>query len=228
VNEIAQLWAADTSPGLVSQLTLAIPLALAAGFSPTTLAVLVYYLSGSQPLRPALAFLFGALAITVPVAVAGVVVLRSADIEPRDRRSPSAGVDIALGVALLVFALVLSRRAQRPVQAERTRQRTVRSAFALGLLLNLPSLFFLAALKHLSDADARILPTGLAVALIVALDLITVEVVIVLFLMAPDWTRRHLVLVNEWTKRHGRPALMWLAVLGGCYLIARGLVFGLT
>jgi hypothetical protein len=211
------------APGLASQLAAAIPLALVAGFSPTTLAVLVYYLRAERPLRPILAFLAGATLITVAVAVAGLLVLGSTHITPRRHRTPSAGVDLVLGVAALGLAIYLDRRRRRPRPPPKPRPRSVGAAFLLGVVFYVPSLFYLAALKNISDTEAHVLPLSLATLLLVLLDLITIEAVVVLYLLQPEWTRRQLELANDWARRNGPTVLVAAACGAGTYLVFKGI-----
>jgi Sap-like sulfolipid-1-addressing protein len=213
--------ASGSNPSLTGQLAAAIPLALVAGFSPTAVAVLIFYLGGEAPRRTLFAFLTGAAITTGLVAAAGIVILQGTGTVPRRHRSPSAALDLLLGAAMLVLAAVLARRPPR-TRPPKQRRRDPRGAFLLGLLLYTPSLFYLAALKQIADADARVVATAVSTLIVVALVLVSVEVPIALYLLAPDRTMRQLGALNGWMRRHSRTALVGAAAAAGVYLVVRG------
>ena len=95
----------------------AVPPALAASFSPTTLLIVAGLLSRGRPLRLAFSFLAAAGVVTVAVGFAVVGALAASGWDNK-RKHPSAppAIDLALGAAALLFAIMIARHAPREVK----------------------------------------------------------------------------------------------------------------
>ena len=104
---------AAASPSLWTQLAAAVPLALIATFSPTSVAVIIWYLGLESPRPLLMAYLGGAFLITALVAVVALFLLQGTRTVPHGRATPSATVDIVLGVALLATAVMVARRSSK-------------------------------------------------------------------------------------------------------------------
>jgi hypothetical protein len=87
----------------------ALPLAVAAGIYPLGLAIVVRYLGDPPSLRHAFAYLGGAATVTLGAGAVIVTVLRVAALPERQERTLGAGMQMFLGVVLLVLALWLRR-----------------------------------------------------------------------------------------------------------------------
>ena len=92
-----------------------------------------------------------------------------------------------------------------------------------GIALYLPSPTYLAALEEVGSAKMAPAVTAVWVLIVVALVLITVEVPVLLFLLAPDWTVPKLEAVNAWLDRHGHTLLVWVVGAIGLWLFLDGL-----
>ncbi|WP_131784247.1 GAP family protein [Protofrankia symbiont of Coriaria ruscifolia] len=90
--------------------TSALFLALAAGVYPLGLAIVLRYLGEPPSMRHAFAYLAGTASITLGAGVAILVTLRGSGLTERSRPTPSGGIEVFLGVALLYVAFRLNRR----------------------------------------------------------------------------------------------------------------------
>ena len=94
----------------------------------------------------------------------------------------------------------------------------------VGIALYLPSPVFLSALQVVGTTKMSTAATVLWVIIVVALVLITVEVPVLLFLLAPDWTVPKLQAVKGWLDRNGRTLLVAVVGLIGLWEFIDGLV----
>jgi hypothetical protein len=217
---------ATSNPTLSTQIGPAILLAVAACVSPTALAVLIYYLGRPSAKRLALGFLGGAFVMTFAVGLTGILVLGGIDLNPGHHRSPSAGLDIALGGAMLAAALVLllrkaKKRGGDPPAKER-RGSTV-SAVLLGLAMYTPSLLYLAALKQVADADPSTAGAVFSALILTLCVLLFVEIPVGLFLLFPEATNTRLKAFDAWIHRHLATVGIWAFTIGGLYMLGYGI-----
>jgi hypothetical protein len=216
---------ATSNPALSTQLAQAIPFALAATVYPPAIAVLIYYLGAKSPKRLVLAYYFGAFAMTLVVGIVGISLLGDASINPKEHPNPSAGLDMVLGVLMLAAALLLARRKPRPKDETVPKRRSggPGGAAALGVVMYLPSLFYLSAMKEVADAN----PGGVAIvlsALVLTLCvLLFIEIPIILFLLFPTRTDARLKQFDGWLHREGRKLLIWGFTIGGLFLVGQGI-----
>jgi hypothetical protein len=217
---------ATSNPSLSTQLAAAIPLALAACVYPPAIAILVYYLGRESPRRLVLAYYGGAFTMTLIVGIVGIAVLTGADVNPKEHPAPSAGLDIALGAAMLAAAFLLARRKPVPRTEKPPKQRRVGAwgAVLLGIVMYTPSLFYLSAMKTVADAEPSAVATVLSALLLTLCVLLFLEIPIGLYLRFPDATHTRLSVFYDWLRGNGRTVLMWGFAIGGLYMFGRGVV----
>jgi hypothetical protein len=224
VLAIVQPMLAAASPGLWTQLAAAVPLALLATLSPTSVAVIIWYLGLASPRRLVAAYLGGAFLITALVAVAALFLLQGSQTVPHSHPAPSATVDIILGGALLATAVAVARHKPKQRETPKERRHDPKGAFALGVAMWTPSVAYLAALKLISDANAPAVSTVIASLVIIFCVLLVVEVPIGFYFFYPDRTEVKLKAFHEWLHRHGRTILIWGLAAGGAYMVVHGVV----
>lgn len=206
-----------------------IALAFAASIYPPAVAAVIALGRGSQVRSRVLAFVTAAILVTYAMGVLVLFVLKDVGATGL-HYTPSAAVDLALGVLLLGVAVRLTRprasRSERSGESKLERRlQSRRLAFVLGLTLYaLPSPIYVGAVKTIADAQ---LSTGsqlavLAVALAVMLWMI--EVPMLLLVIVPERAGRTLEQINAWFIRNGRRLAMLACVGAGLYLIANGVV----
>jgi threonine/homoserine/homoserine lactone efflux protein len=214
---------ATSAPSLSTQLAAAIPLTLVACLSPSAVAIVIWYLGQESPRRLVLAYLAGAWAVSAVVAIAAILLLHGTKLTPKHHPAPSAGVDMTLGLAMLVTAVVYVRRQPAEKGPKKARRHDPRGALLLGVVMYLPSLFYLAALKQLADADAGLLVTALSGLLLVVIVVLIVEIPVGLYLLFPDGTGRQLKAFDEWMRRHQRVIVVAGLTGAGLYLLGTGI-----
>jgi hypothetical protein len=213
-------------------------LAILSAFWPTLVVVDVLAFHTPNPERVLVAFLVGGLISTITIGTLVVLNLQQTAALTDSRSTTDPALNIAVGTLALVAAYVLDRvpdlhlrrrRHGREPKRSPFTERAIESgaplAFVAGLLLNiLPGVFPLIALKNLAELDYSAAET---VAVLVGFYLVTfafIEIPIVSYLVAPDWTRTRVAEFNDWLHAHQRRVAVWALVVGGVYLIGRGVL----
>ena len=213
-------------------------LALAAAVYPTLLAGVIILLTRPRPAGQLTAFLLGGMACSV---TAGLVVLGVMEQSGQFDSSSQAGspvLDLAAGLASLAIGWAIAtgrprrvalRVADRPPPDPERPLRALGGGslpliFVLGALLNLPGIWYLAALKEISTANYG--TTG-DVLLILGFNVVMftlVEAPLLGYLLAPDRTKAAVDDFNAWLRGHKRQVGAGVAFAVGIYLIVKGLI----
>jgi hypothetical protein len=211
----------------------ALSLALAASIYPPAVAVVIALGKGTDVrLR---VFLLVSAAIFTVFATGALLLLLFGElaVSGSHHRTPSAGLEIAIGLLLLGLAYRVARPAPAkavpeqqagPSKTERYLE-SRRLVIVLGVILYaLPSPIYLAAVKEIADANASTSQelTYLAVTVVVMLWMI--EVPMLMLLLLPGRSAAAREAVNDWFAAHGRRLGVVVAAGVGVYLIAAGLV----
>jgi hypothetical protein len=214
---------------------------LAAALNPTLLTATTVMLLLPSPKRLLLGYLLGAYMTSITLGLVIVFALEDSGAvdTTKDKISPAA--DIALGLILLVVAFMLhsGRRAERSAQRkekkagkeEKTpRWREVmskgraRDTFIVGALLTLPGASYLAGLSEISKQDLSTPTTVLCVIGANLVMLAILEVPLLGYTFAPDWTRKAMERFKEMLTKNGERILFFVALVMGLALVLRGLV----
>ena len=207
----------------------AIPLALISSLYPLGLAAILLLAETARPRPRVGVFLIGALACTLTVGFVVVFVLHDARIGQGSEQSDQYWLRLAIGVVFMAVAVFLARRPPRP---NRGPSRVSRAAsqgglfaiFVVGVALYLPSPTYLSALQVVGTTKMSDAATAIWVVIVVAIVLITVEVPVLLFLLAPGWTVPKLQAVNAWLDRNGHTLLVAVVGAIGLWEFLDGLV----
>jgi hypothetical protein len=226
-------------------------LAIAAAVYPTLLAIVIIVLGRPQPVRLLGAFLAGAMLVSVTVGLVILFALKdSGAVDTSSHRSVSPAVDVAVGLISLAVAVGLATGRDKPF-AERRRARkeakadpsaeprdpwttrlmsrdSLLIAFALGVVLDLPSVFYLEALKEIAKASH---PTSVDVLLVVVFNVVmfaALEVPLVAYILEPERSAAAVNRINAWLSGHMRQIGIVVAGALGLYLFVSGLVDLLT
>ena len=207
----------------------AIPLALISSLYPLGLAAIMLLTQATRPRPKVSVFLAGALACTLAVGFVVVFALHGAGVGQSSQRSDQYWLWLVSGVLFVAAAAVLARRPPKPSRGPSRLSRAAGQGglfaiFVAGIALYLPSPTYLAALEEVGSTKMSPAATAVWVLIVVALVLITVEVPVLLFLLAPDWTVPKLEAVNAWLDRHGHTLLVWVVGAIGLWLFLEGLV----
>jgi hypothetical protein len=207
----------------------AIPLALISSLYPLGLAAILLLAETARPRPRVGVFLIGALACTLTIGFVVVFVLHGAGVGQSSQQSGQYGLRLAIGLVFMAAAVFLARRPPRP---NRGPSRVSRAAsqgglfaiFVVGVALYLPSPTYLSALQVVGTTKMSAAATAVWVIIVVAIVLITVEVPVLLFLLAPGWTVPNLQAVNAWLDRNGHTLLVAVVGAIGLWEFIDGLV----
>jgi hypothetical protein len=210
----------------------AISLALAASLYPPALAAVIAMGRGSEVRLRVLLFAVVAYFTVFLVGVLILLLFKEAGASSRQVRTPSAGLYIAAGAALLFLAARLRRpRARSKPAKESGRSKTDRylesrwGVLALAVILYIvPSPIFVGGVKSIVDTHASTTQQLAYLAQMLLIMLWLIELPIVMLIVLRERGVSVLESVNSWFSRHGRA----LAVVGsagvGVYLLIVGVV----
>ena len=223
----------------------ALPYALAAALNPTLLGATTVMLLLDHPKRLLVGYLAGALMTSVTLGLVIVFALDGSASTAQHTLSPA--MDLALGVLLLVIAFVIrpgrqpketGRLAERrrkkeewkgdkgpPLWQRKLSQGSARTTFVVGALLTLPGASYLIGLHKIGDGDPSVAGAIVAVLLFNVIMLALLELPLIGFIFAPDWTPRAVDRFKNWMSRNARRLGFRLALVIGVLLIVRGLIY---
>jgi len=216
-------------------------LALAAAFYPALLAGVVMILMRPRPAKLLLAFYIGGMLVSVSFGVAIVRWLHDSGIVQPSNHVTRPIVDIVAGVLSLGVAAAVWRGRMDWISERRARRREARPerpswtaralgresmliAFAVGVVLNLPGVWYLAALADIAEAKLSVADE---LALILGFNLVMfllVEVPLLMYLFDPLGTQRRVEAFSAWIQGHVRQIAVTIATGVGVWLITKGIV----
>jgi hypothetical protein len=217
--------------------------ALTAALYPALLAATTVMLLAERPKRMLLGYLLGALLTSITLGLIIVFAFEGSN-SPTDtaQHTLSPVADIAIGVLLLAVAGVLrsgflarrgerrrARRAEKKGEGPPRWQRTLnagsaRIAFVVGAVLSLPGASYLAGLHSIAQHDLSTAATVAAVVVFNLVMLVLLEIPLVAYTVAPDWTPGAVERFKAWVRRVGpRAAVIGSATIGALSVI-RGVV----
>jgi hypothetical protein len=225
-------------------------LSLVAAANASLLAAVTVMLFLPSPKRLLLGYLFGALLVSLAVGFVIVFVVHDASSTTTARNAVSPSIDIALGLIFAFVAYVLwaghdqrlkERRAHKhaaagdapaekgPSKVEQLLGRgSARVTFALGVVLTLPGVSYLAALHDLQELGYSAVGKILVIIGFNVMLLLLIEIPLAGYLVAPERTVVEVQRFRSWLSRRGRRmAVIGFAVIG-VLLLVRGIVGYLT
>lgn len=216
-------------------------LAFLAALYPTLLAATTVMLMLPHPKRLLFGYLIGAAMTSVTLGLLIVFTLRDSGLVHTTKTTLGPGADIAIGCLALLIAFVLGTGRDRRV-VERRRERhpakddgpprwqralgrgSARVTFAVGALLTLPGATYITALYRIADEE---LADPATVGVVLAFNLIMLmllEVPLLGYLLAPEWTPKAVERFRSALSRRGREWAVRGATVVGLLMIARGIV----
>jgi hypothetical protein len=208
----------------------ALALALAASIYPPAVAAVIALGRGSQVRSRVLAFVLAAAFVTYATGTLMLFALEDLGANGSVHYTPSAALDLALGVLLMGLAAHLRRRQPRKPgpsgssKIERYLQ-SRRLAFVLGVTLYvLPSPIYVGAVKTIADAKLSTSSELLSLAATVAVMLWLIELPMLMLILVPARASSALERINAWFALRGRLLAVLACALAGVYFAIRGLV----
>ena len=217
-------------------------LSLTASLNPTLVAATTLMLLLDRPARLMAGYLLGAYTTSIALGLVIVFSLSNSSASNTTENTISPAVDIGLGAIALTIAFVLAtnrdegvrerRRAKKAANPDKEPPRwqrelskgSARTTFIVGALLTLPGASYLAGLDQIHKLHYS---TAVTVLLVIGFNLVMLwllEVPLVSFLVAPQWTPHAVDRTKAWVSRHARVVAIRGSATVGLLLIVKGLV----
>jgi Sap-like sulfolipid-1-addressing protein len=225
---------------LVEQMGEVILLSLTASLNPTLLAATTVMLLLDNPAKLMGGYLLGAYLTSITLGL--VIVFSSPSSSNTAKKTLSPAADLALGALFLVLAWVIhaggvarlnerrrARKAAKPDKGPPRWQRELskgspRTTFVIGALLTLPGASYLAALERIHKLHYS---TAVTVLVVIGFNIVMLwllEVPLVSFLVAPDWTPGAIDRAKSAVSRHAHTFAVRGFGLVGLLLVIKGIV----
>jgi Sap, sulfolipid-1-addressing protein len=217
-------------------------LAFLAALYPTLLAATTVMLMLPHPKRLLLGYLLGAAMTSITLGLVIVFTLRNSGIAQTTKATLGPGEDIVLGCLALVVAYVLGSGRDEPLR-ERRRERkaakgpqgpprwqqflgrgSARVTFAVGAVLTLPGATYITALYRIADEELADPATVGVVLAFNAIMLMLLEIPLLAYTFAPEWTPRAIERFKAKLRERGRVWGVRVAAGLGLLMIARGVI----
>jgi hypothetical protein len=228
----------------VSDLASIFFLSLLAMFTPTLLAAVTIMMLLPNPKRLMLGYLLGAYTTSI---TAGLLIVFSLHGSGSESTAHTMGPieDIVVGLLALLVAYVLRsdrdarlrerrRRRKEAKQGEGEKKESfpermlgrgsARITFVVGVLLTFPGVSYLTALDRMAKLDATSAELVLLVVVFCVIQQLLLEVPLLGYAFAPDWTKDAVARFRAWLGRNGRRAGVWVAAVIGVLLVLRGVI----
>jgi hypothetical protein len=219
-------------------------LSLLAMFTPTLLAAVTVMMLMPNPKRLMLGYLLGAYATSI---TAGLLIVFSLHGSASEGTAHTMGPieDIVVGLLALLVAYVLGSGRDARLQERRRRRKEAkegegekkesfpermlgrgspRITFVVGVLLTFPGVSYLTALDRMAKLDATSAELVLLVVVFCVIQQLLLEVPLLGYTFAPDWTKDAVARFRAWLGRKGRRAGVWVAAVIGVLLVLRGVI----
>jgi hypothetical protein len=214
--------------------------ALTAALNPTLLGATTVMLLLDHPKRLLVGYLLGALMTSVTLGLIIVFTLDGSASTAQHELSPA--MDLALGGILLLVAFMIrpgrpregGRRRRKkeakgdkgpPLWQRKLSQGSARVTFVVGALLTLPGASYLIGLHKIADRDPSTVGAIVWVLAFNLVMLVLLEVPLIGFVFAPEWTPRAVDRFKDWFSRNSRRLAFRAALVIGVLLIVRGLIY---
>jgi Sap, sulfolipid-1-addressing protein len=209
--------------------------------NPTLIAVTTVMLLLPSPKKLMLGYLIGAYLTSITLGLVIVFSAEHSGIVSSGKQSVNPAIDFALGGLLIVISLLLRSDRDRGIRerrAEHKREKpkkppkwqtflskgNFKVTIAVGALLTLPGASYLAALTSLAKLHYS---TAVTVVIVVAINLVMLallEVPLLCFAFAPDWTPGAIERAKQFLRIHGRRYLIRGFMVLGVLLIVRAVI----
>jgi Ca2+/Na+ antiporter len=214
-------------------------------FNPTLLAAvtIMMLLPGTKKLM--VGYLLGAYLTSITAGLLIVFSLNDSGSVESAKQTLSPIEDLVVGaIALLVGYVLLSgrgeemrerrqRRKEAKAEAKEPKESlperllgrgSARVTFAVGVVLTFPGVSYLTALDRMAKLDASDAEIVLLVVGFCVMQQMLLELPLVGYTFAPDWTQDAVTRFRSWLGRNGRRAGAYVALAIGALLILRGVI----
>jgi Sap-like sulfolipid-1-addressing protein len=218
-------------------------LAFTAALNPKLLALDLLLIENRRPRTMFLCVLLGGMTVALTIGLLDVLTIHADAITAQGRAS--AGVDLALGLLLLVAGGLLAsgrlhRRQRTPVpagnmppeQPEKKESWAARVlaeprlglAMLVGALVGLPGASYIAALHNLVAGKYSTVTQVIAVVVFVVIEFLLIIIPFAFLQLRPEATKALLKRFQDWLLGHAFQLMAGIALALGAYLTISGLV----
>ncbi len=215
--------------------------ALAATANPSLLAAVTVMLLTPYPKRLMLGYLLGAYTTSFAVGLAVVFELHGSGAVSSSRHILSPAADVVIGAVAVAVAVGLATDRDAPLRRWRERRRerkgsrqgpswqermlakgSARITFVVGAALSFPGVTYLNALRHIVALKAPAFAAVLLVVFFCVMQQLLLELPLLSYAFAPEWTAAAVRRVRAWLARRGRQIMVIVIAALGIVLIVRG------
>jgi hypothetical protein len=215
-------------------------LAFLAALNPKLLAVDLLLIENRRARMMFLCLLAGGMGVAIAVGFLDVFLLHADAVKAQG--SASAGLDLALGVPLLIIGTLIvtgrlhgRRRKRVPESGEKAAkgegwaQRVLREprfglAVLIGAVVGTPGASYITALHQLITSKSSTATQAIAVVIFTIIEFTLVIVPFAFLELRPESTKRQLKRAQDWITIHARQLVGIAALVAGAYMAITGLV----
>lgn len=217
-------------------------LAFLSAVNPKLLGVDLLLIDNERPRRMFACFLLGGMGIALTIGLLDVFVLKSDTLSTQG--SASAGLDLAVGVPLVVIGVLLATDrmhgrknepvpagpgVEQPAKKEGWAQRVLREprpglAVAVGALCGTPGALYITALHDLVTGNSSTATQAVTVVVFVVIEFSLVIIPFAFLEFRPEGTKVQLRRAQDWLTTHARQLMAGVAIFAGLYMAISGLV----
>ena len=217
-------------------------LAFTAALNPKLLALDLLLIENKRPRAMFLCVLLGGMTVALTIGLLDVLTVHADAISAQGKAS--AGVDLALGLLLLIVGGLLAtgrlhRRQRTPVPAgagppdkpkkgswaqRMLAEPRLGLAMLVGALVGLPGASYIAALHNLVAGKYSTVTQVVAVVVFVVIDFLLIIVPFVFLELRPESTKARLKRTQDWLLGHALQLMIGIALILGAYLTISGLI----
>jgi len=216
-----------------------------AAFNPSLLAAVTVMLLLPHPKRLMLGYLLGAYVCSVTFGLVFAFSLHGSSAVSTSKHALSPAGDILAGVMAIAIAYILATRLDARLRGWQERRKqargkaakekegwqlrllgrgSMRVTFAVGVVLSFPGVSYLNALRHIVGLAPGSIPTVLLVVFFCVMQQLLLELPLLGYVFAPEWTQDTVIRFRAWLDRRGRLLGVIGAVAIGAFLVIRGLI----
>jgi hypothetical protein len=231
--------------GAVGDLGSIFVLSLLAMLTPTLLAAVTVMMLLPNPKRLMLGYLLGAYTTSISLGLLIVFSLHGSESVSTAKHTLGPAEDIVLGLLALLIAFVLGTDRDAKVRERRQHRKEAkeeggpkreslperllgrgspRITFVVGVLLTFPGVSYLTALDRMAKLDASVPEIAALVVVFCLIQQLLLELPLIGYTFAPDWTKDAVERFRAWLKRNGRRGGIVFAAAIGALLVLRGVI----
>lgn len=216
-------------------------LALLAMLNPTLLAAVTVMMLLPETKKLMFGYLLGAYLTSISIGLLIVFSLHNSGATDTARASLTPAEDLVFGAIALTVGIVLRTGRADDLRERRRRRKegkekkepwpqrmlgrgSARVTFAVGALLSFPGASYLVGLDRISHLDAGAGAAVLLVIVFCVIQLVLLELPLIGYAVAPEWTQDAVTRFREWIARSGVRVAGNVAIAIGVLLLLRGVL----